>query len=78
MSKLSAIAVRNAKPKEQPYKLTEGNGLCLHIATNGKKTWGYRFRLAGKESTVVLGDYPTMTLESSRSEIIKARVRLRW
>ena len=73
MSKLSAVAVRNAKPKEKPYKLSDGKGLYLHIATSGKRTWRYRFKLAGKESTVVLGEYPAMSLEESRIERIKAR-----
>jgi integrase len=73
MSKLSAVAVRNAKPKNKPYKLSDGKGLYLHIATSGKRTWRYRFKLAGKESTVVLGEYPAMSLETSRIERQKAR-----
>jgi integrase len=73
MSKLSAIAVRNSKPKNKPYKLSDGKGLYLHIATSGKRTWRYRFKLAGKESTVVLGEYPAMSLETSRIERIGAR-----
>ena len=40
---LTAIEVRNAKPKDKPYKLTDGKGLHLHIAPSGKKTWRYRF-----------------------------------
>jgi len=36
---LTAIQVRNAKPKEKPYKLVDGKGLFLHVATSGKKTW---------------------------------------
>ncbi|NOQ67140.1 MAG: integrase, partial [Desulfobacterales bacterium] len=51
MSKLSAVGVRNAKPKNKPYKLSDGNGLYLHIAISGKRTWRYRFKIAGKEST---------------------------
>ena len=73
MSKLSAVAVRNAKPKNKPYKLSDGKGLYLHIATSGKRTWRYRFKLAGKESTVVLGEYPAMSLEESRIERVEAR-----
>lgn len=73
MSKLSAVAVRNAKPKEKPYKLSDGKGLYLHIATSGKRTWRYRFKLSGKESTVVLGEYPAMSLEESRIERSEAR-----
>lgn len=73
MSKLSAIAVRNAKPKKKPYKLSDGKGLYLHVANSGKRTWRYRFKLAGKESTVVLGEYPKMSLEQSRAARLEAR-----
>ena len=58
MSKLSAIAVRNAKPKEKPYKRTDGKGLYLHIATNGKKNgdidldWPEKSQLLSLENTL--------------------------
>ncbi len=73
MSKLSAVAVRNAKPKNKPYKLSDGKGLYLHVSTSGKRTWRYRFKLADKESTVVLGEYPSMSLETSRIKRQEAR-----
>lgn len=71
---LTALEVRNAKPKEKPYKLVDGKGLFLHVATSGKKTWRYRFELPpGTESTFVLGEYPVMSLEAARTERITAR-----
>jgi integrase len=73
MSKLSAVAVRNANPKNRPYKLSDGKGLYLHVAISGKKTWRYRFKIAGKESTIVLGEYPAIGLEKSRAKRLEAR-----
>lgn len=73
MSKLTAVQVRNAKPKEKPYKLTDGHGLHLHISELGRKTWRYRFRLDGKESTFVIGEYPRMSLSDARAARVKAR-----
>lgn len=73
MSKLSAVQVRNSKIKAKPYKLSDGKGLYLHVATSGKKTWRYRFKHAGRESTIVLGEYPLMSLEQSRAARIEAR-----
>lgn len=71
---LTAVQVRNAKPKEKPYKMTDGQGLFLHIATSGKKTWRYRFELPpGTESVFVIGEYPVMSLEAARIE--RAAVR---
>jgi integrase len=77
MSKLTAIQVRSAKPLEKNYKLTDGHGLHLHISTSGKKTWRYRYRLAGKESTYVLGEYPQMSLEEARGARTEAREKVK-
>ena len=71
---LTAIQVRSAKAKEKPYKLTDGKGLFLHVATSGKKTWRYRFELPpGTESGIVIGEYPVMSLETARTERAAAR-----
>lgn len=74
---LTALAVRNATPKEKPYKLTDGKGLYLHVSPSGKKTWRYRFAIAGTESTFVLGEYPVMTLEAARIERIAVREKVK-
>ena len=65
---LTALEVRNAKPREKSYKLTDGKGLFLHVAPSGNKTWRYRYELSGTESTFVLGEYPVMSLEAARHE----------
>jgi integrase len=70
---LTALEVKNAKPKEKPYKLTDGHGLFLYVAPSGKKTWRYRFVIAGTESTFVLGEYPVLSLEKARIERALAR-----
>ncbi len=71
---LTAIQVRNAKPKEKPYKLNDGKGLFLHVATSGKKTWRYRYELPpGTESTFVIGEYPVLSLEEARAERVALR-----
>ena len=62
MSKLTAVQIRQAKP----YKLPDGQGLYFHVAESSKSTWRYRFRVDGKESICVLGEYPDMSLEQER------------
>ena len=74
---LTDIEVRNAKPKEKPYKLTDGKGLHLHVATSGKKTWRYRFTLAGTESIFVLGEYPALSLEAARVQLATVREKVK-
>lgn len=71
---LTALEVKNAKPKEKPYKLPDGKGLYLYVSPSGKKTWRYRFTTAtGTESTFVMGEYPVLTLEKARAERAAAR-----
>ncbi len=71
---LTAIQVRNAKAKEKDYKITDSKGLFLHVATSGKKTWRYRYELPpGKESTFVIGEYPSLSLEAARAERVTLR-----
>lgn len=60
---LTDTECRTAKPKEKPYKLTDGNGLYLEVKPNGVKAWRYRFELSDgnsrKESVFAIGDYVT-------------------
>ena len=39
---LSDTRIRNAKPSEKPYKLTDGGGLYLEVKPTGRKLWRYR------------------------------------
>lgn len=55
--KLSNLQCRNAKPKERPYKLPDGEGMHLEVKPNGSKVWRYRFELNGKESVYTLGEF---------------------
>lgn len=77
MAKLSATQIRNAKPQAKPYKLPDGQGLYLHVSESGLKTWRYRFRVNGKETTFTLGEYPQMTLEQARSTRISTRATVK-
>ena len=58
---LTDTQCRTAKPKDKPYKLSDGKGLYLEIKPNGVKAWRYRFELregdVAKESTFAIGDY---------------------
>ncbi|NHC62652.1 tyrosine-type recombinase/integrase [Paenalcaligenes suwonensis] len=63
--KLSAVAVRQAKPESKPYKLTDGSGLYLLVNSMGKY-WRYDYRFQGKRKTLSYGVFPTITLEAAR------------
>jgi len=51
---LTDTAIRNAKPKEKPYKLTDQQGLYLLVNKVGKY-FRYDYRFGGKRKTLSLG-----------------------
>ena len=73
---LTNVAVQRARTKPCAYKLADGGGLALHVAPTGNKTWRWRFRYEGKETTLVLGTHPETTLEEARSERDRRRAAL--
>lgn len=71
---LSPIQIKNAKPKEKPYKLADGGGLYLEVMPTGSKLWRMKFRQAtGKESRLAFGSYPEVTLLQARKKRDEAR-----
>lgn len=73
---LTDLAVRNAKPKEQPYKLTDGDGMFLLVQPNGGKYWRLAYRYLGKQKTLALGVYPEVGLALARQRRAEAREQL--
>ena len=59
---LTAIAAKEAKPKDKPYKLSDEKGLYLLINPKGAKYWRLKYRYGGKEKTLALGVYPEVSL----------------
>lgn len=54
---LTDTAVRQAKPADKAYTITDGSGLSLHVATNGTKAWHFRFTWHGKQVRIC-GEHP--------------------
>ncbi|SFM64480.1 tyrosine-type recombinase/integrase [Rugamonas rubra] len=74
VSPLTDIQVKNAKPKDKPYKLADGGGLYLEVMPTGSKLWRMKFRQAsGKESRLSFGSYPEVTLTKARAARASAR-----
>lgn len=73
---LNEMKVRNTKPKEKFYKLTDGDGLYLHVTEKGSKLWRFRYRFNGKEKLLALGSYPEISLYDARQRRDEARRQL--
>jgi integrase len=71
--KLSEVAVRKAKAKAKPVKLTDGLGLYLLVTPAGSKLWRWKYRHDGKEKLMALGAYPDVSLAQARQKVLSAR-----
>ena len=70
---LTDMTVRNAKPQDKAYKLTDSNGLFIFISPAGSKLWRFRYRFENKEQTLSIGPYPEISLSEARDRRDDAR-----
>lgn len=70
---LTDTAIRRAKPREKPYKLSDGGCLSLLVNPNGSKWWRFRYRANGHEKMLSFGVYPDVPLKLARERRDEAR-----
>lgn len=63
---LTDTAVRNAKPRAKPYKVSDSLGLYLLVNPKGSKLWRVKYRINGVERKLAIGPYPQFTLAEAR------------
>ncbi len=68
--------VREAKPRNIDYKLSDGGGMYLLVKTNGGKYWRMDYRYLGKRKTLALGVYPLVSLKDAREKLRLAKILL--
>ena len=73
IGRLTAVAVKQAKPADKPYKMTDGGGMYLLVDVKGGKYWRFNYRFAGKNKTLAMGSYPLTSLAEARDARDKAR-----
>jgi integrase len=74
--KLNDIQCKNLKPKERPYKATDGDGMYLEIMPNGGKYWRMNYRFLGKQKRLAFGVYPKTTIKEARKKRDEAKKML--
>lgn len=72
---LTNTEVKQAKPKDKVYKLSDGGGLQLRVKTNGTKSWllDYFKPFTKKRTSLGLGAYPEISLAEARKKRVAAR-----
>ncbi len=71
--RLTDTAIRALKPKDRPYKVTDGLGLYLLVNPNGSRLWRLAYRFAGRQKLLALGRYPEVGLAEARRRALDAR-----
>ena len=71
--RLTATQVKEAKPRDKQYKLSDGEGMFLLVKPNGGKYWRLKYRIDGKEKQLALGIYPQVSLKDARELRFAAR-----
>jgi integrase len=70
---LTDTAIRNAKPRDESWKLWDEGGLHLVITPSGTKSWRSKIRVGGKEKLLTHGQYPAVTLSDARDKHREAK-----
>ena len=65
---LNDAKVRTAKPRQKPYKLTDGHRLYLLVKPNGSKLWKWNYSYDGKQKTMAFGIHPMVSLRDARAK----------
>lgn len=73
---LTVVQVRQAKPKDKPYKLFDSGGLYLLVNKNGGKYWRWKYRINKQEKLLSIGVFPEISLKQARSVRDEARQQL--
>jgi integrase len=73
---LTEVAIRAAKPKEKPYRLSDERGMYLEVAPRGSRYWRLAYRFEGRQKTLALGVYPDTSLKLAREKRDDARTLL--
>ena len=67
--------IKAAKPSDtgKKTKLFDGGGLYLEVTPAGGKIFRFKYRIDGKEKTLTIGKYPTVSLVEARQAAENAR-----
>jgi len=71
--RLNDREIKNAKPREKDYRLSDGGGLYLVVTAGGGKLWRWSYEFNGKEKLLSYGPYPFITLANARTLHAAAR-----
>lgn len=69
----SDVTIRNTKPKDKPFRISDGDGLYLLVNPDNTRWWRLDYSITGKRKTLSVGVYPKVGLADARSRADEAR-----
>ncbi len=63
---LTDTRLRTLKAAAKAYQEADGGGMFIEVTPGGSKVWRLRYRLAGKQEKLSLGEYPAYGLADAR------------
>ncbi|RWX54089.1 integrase domain-containing protein [Photobacterium chitinilyticum] len=75
---LTNTEVKQAKPKDKQYTLSDGGGLFLRVRPNGAKNWMFDYYqpFTKKRSVLSFGAYPSVSIADARNKRSDAKTLL--
>lgn len=73
---LTDAKIKNAKPKDKAYKLTDGGGMYVYVTKAGGKSFRYDGYLNKERLTLTFGTYPEISLADARLKHEEARAQI--
>ncbi|EQD33427.1 bacteriophage P4-like integrase, partial [mine drainage metagenome] len=70
---LTDTKLKALRPRGKLYRVTDGNGLCVEIATSGSRLWRFRYLHNAKARMLSLGEWPSVSLAQARARRDEAR-----
>jgi integrase len=76
-NQLTELSIKQAKPKEKQYKLTDGEGMYLRVYPNGSKYWQLQYWFDGKQKILSFGIWPDTSLKEAREKRHEAKKQIK-
>ena len=76
-NQLTELSIKQAKPKEKQYKLTDGEGMYLRVYPNGSKYWQLQYWFDGKQKILSIGVWPDISLKDARDKRYEAKKKIK-
>lgn len=79
---LTDTAIKKLKPSEKCKhgkvdKYTDGNGLQLWVRHTGVKSWVIAYRWHGKQQSMTIGTYPSISLQQARIHALSIKEKIK-